>query len=105
MGYIAFQFISLIISAIWSTYTVCYISVMYLGSGGVAQPAIAGAPAPPPPAGGYAVPPAPPAPPQAPMTPRDARDARGPGDPRHLRDSGDPRDSDDPRDTVRAGHS
>ena len=33
--YIAFQFISLIISAIWSTYTVCYISVMYLGSGGV----------------------------------------------------------------------
>jgi hypothetical protein len=70
--YIAYQFITMIITAVWSTYTVCYISTMYLGSGG-AQPAFAGAPTPPP-AGGYAMPPAPgfaapPAPPAAPQTP------------------------------------
>ncbi len=65
--YIVFQFVTMIITAVWSTYAVCYISTMYLGSGG-AQPAFAGAP-PPPPGAGYAVPPAPPAPPQTPVTP------------------------------------
>jgi hypothetical protein len=48
-------------------YVICYISTMYLGSGGV-EPAIAGPRMTPGPAG-YAVPPAPPAPPQAPVTP------------------------------------
>ena len=69
--YVVYQFITLIITAVWSTYTVCYISTMYLGSGG-AQPAFAGAPAPPVPGAGYAVPPAPPAPTWAPATPATA---------------------------------
>jgi hypothetical protein len=50
--------------AVVGPYAICYISVMYLGSGG-AQPAVAGAGAPPP---GYTMPPAPPAPPTAPVT-------------------------------------
>jgi hypothetical protein len=49
-------------------YVICYVSTMYLGSGGV-EPALAGGGAPTPPVGGYAVPPAPPAPPQAPVIP------------------------------------
>ena len=55
--YIAYQFIVMILSAIWSTYTVCYISVMYLESGGT-QGVVAAGPF------GAAVP-APPAPPAA----------------------------------------
>jgi hypothetical protein len=59
------------------TYSICYVSVMYLGSGG-AQPAVAGAapmagvPIPPPPGGPtYSLPPAPPYPPavSGPATP------------------------------------
>jgi hypothetical protein len=73
-AYTAYQFVLMIVSAIWSTYTVCYISVMYMGSGGTQQPAVAGAygaapPPPPPGAGTFTAPPAPPAPPTAPITP------------------------------------
>ena len=53
-------------------YVICYISTMYLGSGGV-EPAFAG---------GHAVPPAPPAPPQAPVLPAARRGAHhSPGRP------------------------
>ncbi len=58
----------IVFEVIVGPYVICYISTMYLGSGG-AQPAVAGAGAPQPPLGGYAVPPAPPAPPQTPVTP------------------------------------
>jgi hypothetical protein len=73
-AYIAYQFVIMVVTAVWSTYTVCYISVMYLGSGGQQQPAEAGAygaapPPPPPGAGTFTAPPAPPAPPAAPVTP------------------------------------
>jgi hypothetical protein len=72
--YIAYQLVLMVLSAIWSTYTVCYISVMYLGSGGaevgvVAAGPFAAAPPAPPAAGSFVAPPAPPAPPAAPVTP------------------------------------
>jgi hypothetical protein len=56
-------------------YVICYVSTMYLGSGGVVEPAFAGAAVPPPPPPDYGLPPAPPAPPApaaqsaAPQTP------------------------------------
>ncbi len=68
-GYVFRNILYAVVQAVVVPYAICYISVMYLGSGGVAEPAIA---APPAPGGGYAVPaapPAPPAPPQAPVTP------------------------------------
>ena len=69
-GYVFRNILYAVAQAVVVPYTICYVSVMYLGSGGVAEPAIAGAPLAP--GGGYAVPPAPPAPPaprQAPVTP------------------------------------
>ena len=59
----------IVFEVIVGPYVICYISTMYLGSGG-AQPAVGRRQAPrTPPLGGYAVPPAPPAPPQTPVTP------------------------------------
>jgi len=52
----------IVFEVIVGPYVICYISTMYLGSGGVMEPALGGA-------GGYAVPHAPPAPPQAPVMP------------------------------------
>lgn len=66
-GYVVRNIIYAIAQAVVVPYAICYISVMYLSSGGATQLAIAGAPQPP--AAGSAVPSAPPAPPQAPMTP------------------------------------
>ena len=65
-GYVVRNIVYAIVQAIIVPYSICYISVMYLSSGGAAEPAVAGAP---PVAGGYAVPPAPPAPPQPPVVP------------------------------------
>jgi hypothetical protein len=65
-GYVIRNIIYAIVQAVVVPYSICYISVMYLGSAGAVAPAVAGAP---PVAGGYAVPPAPPAPPQPPVTP------------------------------------
>ena len=65
-GYVIRNIVYAIVQAVVVPYAICYISVMYLSSGGATQPVLAGAP---PVAGGYAVPPAPPAPPQPPVTP------------------------------------
>jgi hypothetical protein len=58
----------IVFEVIVGPYVICYVSTMYLGSGGV-EPALAGAGAPQPPVGGYAVPPAPPQAPVTPVTP------------------------------------
>lgn len=65
-GYVIRNIVYAIVQAVVVPYAICYISVMYLSSGGATQPVLAGAP---PAVGGYAVPPAPPAPPQPPVTP------------------------------------
>ena len=59
-GYVVRNLVYAVVQAVVVPYAICYISVMYLGSSGAAEPAVAGA---------YAVPAAPPAPPQAPVTP------------------------------------
>ncbi len=68
-GYVVRNIVYAVVQAFVVPFAVCYIAVMYLGSGGAATPAIADGGLPPaPPAGPYAVPPAPPAPPQGPVT-------------------------------------